>query len=262
MWKMMLKVRTQTSPRILRKNSESTFGWMLLCIFGDDGVCVVQKSGRRERVSGTCPHSRRPKLRNMWTGSKGRSSCSTIVFSCRVSIRAVSAWTHPTTTRYPCGFAAASWWRSTSRQQASISRILMRNRRRSQKIRLIINVVRCDWPEGADEFLCVDKPMQMNQALFMLNGKSGYVLQPSIMRDDNFDPFDRHTLRGVELVTLVIEVHTEITRLLKRRSRRGHDELVFHWMINSQVISRKKKWFPERTNIRVCDVLKLCVASF
>ncbi|KAG7323805.1 hypothetical protein KOW79_013507 [Hemibagrus wyckioides] len=55
-------------------------------------------------------------------------------------------------------------------------------------------------------FQTADKPMQLNQALFMLNGKSGYVLQPSIMRDDNFDPFDRHTLRSVELVTLVIEV--------------------------------------------------------
>lgn len=53
-----------------------------------------------------------------------------------------------------------------------------------------------------------DKPMQMNQALFMLNGRSGYVLQPPIMRDDSFDPFDRHTLRGLEQVTLVIEVNT------------------------------------------------------
>ncbi|KTG41772.1 hypothetical protein cypCar_00018791, partial [Cyprinus carpio] len=51
-----------------------------------------------------------------------------------------------------------------------------------------------------------DKPMQMNQALFMLNGRSGYVLQPSIMRDDTFDPFDRHSLRGVEPITLCIEV--------------------------------------------------------
>jgi len=48
--------------------------------------------------------------------------------------------------------------------------------------------------------------MQMNQALFMLNGRSGYVLQPSIMRDDSFDPFDRNTLRGIEQVTLEIEV--------------------------------------------------------
>ncbi|KAI4823686.1 hypothetical protein KUCAC02_012261 [Chaenocephalus aceratus] len=55
-------------------------------------------------------------------------------------------------------------------------------------------------------FQTADKPMQMNQALFMLNGKSGYVLEPPIMRDDNFDPFDRHTLRGVEQITLEIEV--------------------------------------------------------
>uniref|UniRef100_A0A665UA87 Phosphoinositide phospholipase C n=1 Tax=Echeneis naucrates TaxID=173247 RepID=A0A665UA87_ECHNA len=55
-------------------------------------------------------------------------------------------------------------------------------------------------------FQTADKPMQMNQALFMLNGRSGYVLQPPIMRDDNFDPFDKHTLRGLEQVTLEIEV--------------------------------------------------------
>lgn len=53
---------------------------------------------------------------------------------------------------------------------------------------------------------CADKPMQMNQALFMLNGRSGYVLQPPIMRDDLFDPFDRQTLRGVEQISLEIEV--------------------------------------------------------
>ncbi|XP_063064725.1 1-phosphatidylinositol 4,5-bisphosphate phosphodiesterase gamma-1 isoform X2 [Engraulis encrasicolus] len=55
-------------------------------------------------------------------------------------------------------------------------------------------------------FQTADKPMQMNQALFMLNGRSGYVLQPGIMRDDNFDPFDRHSLRAVEPITLNIEV--------------------------------------------------------
>uniref|UniRef100_A0AAQ5XWW2 1-phosphatidylinositol 4,5-bisphosphate phosphodiesterase gamma n=1 Tax=Amphiprion ocellaris TaxID=80972 RepID=A0AAQ5XWW2_AMPOC len=55
-------------------------------------------------------------------------------------------------------------------------------------------------------FQTADKPMQMNQALFMLNGRSGYVLQPPIMRDDSFDPFDKHTLRGLEQVTLEIEV--------------------------------------------------------
>ncbi|CAL1605714.1 unnamed protein product [Knipowitschia caucasica] len=55
-------------------------------------------------------------------------------------------------------------------------------------------------------FQTADKPMQMNQALFMLNGRCGYVLQPAIMRDDTFDPFDRHTLRTVEPMSLQIEV--------------------------------------------------------
>uniref|UniRef100_A0A7N6A1U2 1-phosphatidylinositol 4,5-bisphosphate phosphodiesterase gamma n=1 Tax=Anabas testudineus TaxID=64144 RepID=A0A7N6A1U2_ANATE len=51
-------------------------------------------------------------------------------------------------------------------------------------------------------FQTADKPMQMNQALFMLNGRSGYVLQPPIMRDDNFDPFDRNTLREITCISL------------------------------------------------------------
>ncbi|KAJ0064227.1 hypothetical protein NL108_001527, partial [Boleophthalmus pectinirostris] len=55
-------------------------------------------------------------------------------------------------------------------------------------------------------FQTADKPMQMNQALFMLNGRCGYVLQPPIMRDDSFDPFDRHTLRSVDPISLQIEV--------------------------------------------------------
>uniref|UniRef100_A0A8C6NTT6 1-phosphatidylinositol 4,5-bisphosphate phosphodiesterase gamma n=1 Tax=Nothobranchius furzeri TaxID=105023 RepID=A0A8C6NTT6_NOTFU len=53
-------------------------------------------------------------------------------------------------------------------------------------------------------FQTADKPMQMNQALFMVNGRSGYVLQPPIMRDDVFDPFDKTTLRGIDKVDLVL----------------------------------------------------------
>ncbi|XP_066558513.1 1-phosphatidylinositol 4,5-bisphosphate phosphodiesterase gamma-1 [Amia ocellicauda] len=55
-------------------------------------------------------------------------------------------------------------------------------------------------------FQTADKPMQMNQALFMLNGGSGYVLQPTIMREETFDPFDRNSLRGLEPITIQIEV--------------------------------------------------------
>ncbi|KTF84820.1 hypothetical protein cypCar_00040265, partial [Cyprinus carpio] len=63
------------------------------------------------------------------------------------------------------------------------------------------------WQSAAWPSTSMDRqPMQMNQALFMLNGRSGYVLQPSIMRDDTFDPFDRHSLRAVEPITLCIEV--------------------------------------------------------
>lgn len=50
-----------------------------------------------------------------------------------------------------------------------------------------------------------DKPMQLNQALFMLGGSSGYVPQPDIMRDDAFDPFDKDTLH-VEPITIQLQV--------------------------------------------------------
>uniref|UniRef100_A0A1A8KWB6 1-phosphatidylinositol 4,5-bisphosphate phosphodiesterase gamma n=1 Tax=Nothobranchius kuhntae TaxID=321403 RepID=A0A1A8KWB6_NOTKU len=54
-------------------------------------------------------------------------------------------------------------------------------------------------------FQTPDKPMQLNQALFMLGGGSGYVLQPDIMREDLFDPFDKNTLL-VEPITIQLQV--------------------------------------------------------
>lgn len=46
----------------------------------------------------------------------------------------------------------------------------------------------------------------MNQALFMAGGHCGYVLQPSTMRDEAFDPFDKSSLRGLEPCVICIEV--------------------------------------------------------
>ncbi|CAB1324000.1 unnamed protein product [Coregonus sp. 'balchen'] len=53
-------------------------------------------------------------------------------------------------------------------------------------------------------FQTPDKPMQLNQALFMLGGGSGFVPQPDIMRDDTFDPFDKDTLR-LEPITIQLQ---------------------------------------------------------
>ncbi|XP_035302778.1 1-phosphatidylinositol 4,5-bisphosphate phosphodiesterase gamma-1 isoform X3 [Cricetulus griseus] len=55
-------------------------------------------------------------------------------------------------------------------------------------------------------FQTPDKPMQMNQALFMAGGHCGYVLQPNTMRDEAFDPFDKSSLRGLEPSVICIEV--------------------------------------------------------
>ncbi|XP_039609688.1 1-phosphatidylinositol 4,5-bisphosphate phosphodiesterase gamma-1-like isoform X1 [Polypterus senegalus] len=55
-------------------------------------------------------------------------------------------------------------------------------------------------------FQTPDKPMQLNQSLFMLNARTGYVLQPGIMRDDLFDPFDKSTLKLVEPITIQLQI--------------------------------------------------------
>lgn len=47
--------------------------------------------------------------------------------------------------------------------------------------------------------------MQLNQALFMLGGRSGYILQPDIMRDETFDPFDKNSLKIVEPITVQLQ---------------------------------------------------------
>ncbi|CAM9184038.1 unnamed protein product [Lampetra fluviatilis] len=52
-----------------------------------------------------------------------------------------------------------------------------------------------------------DKPMQLNQALFTLNGASGYVLQPeSMLRGDFVDPFCNSALPTSDTVSLQIMI--------------------------------------------------------
>ncbi|XP_067904610.1 1-phosphatidylinositol 4,5-bisphosphate phosphodiesterase gamma-1-like [Heterodontus francisci] len=66
-------------------------------------------------------------------------------------------------------------------------------------------------------FQTPDKPMQMNQSLFMLNGKCGYVLQSVVMRDEQFDPFDKHSVRLTE--SLVIQLQVLGARHLPKNGR-------------------------------------------
>ncbi|KAM8967646.1 1-phosphatidylinositol 4,5-bisphosphate phosphodiesterase gamma-1-like isoform 2-T2 [Pelodytes ibericus] len=55
-------------------------------------------------------------------------------------------------------------------------------------------------------FQTPDKPMQLNQSLFVLGAHSGFVLQPDIMRDDLFDPFDKTSLKIIEPITVQIQI--------------------------------------------------------
>ncbi|XP_019629361.1 PREDICTED: 1-phosphatidylinositol 4,5-bisphosphate phosphodiesterase gamma-1-like isoform X4 [Branchiostoma belcheri] len=51
-----------------------------------------------------------------------------------------------------------------------------------------------------------DRPMQLNEAMFQQNGRSGYILQPDCMRDPVYDPFIRNTLRGVDPITVTLTI--------------------------------------------------------
>lgn len=50
-----------------------------------------------------------------------------------------------------------------------------------------------------------DKYLQMNHALFSLNGRTGYVLQPEIMRAEKYDPMPPESQRKI-LMTLTVKV--------------------------------------------------------
>lgn len=63
-----------------------------------------------------------------------------------------------------------------------------------------------------------DKAMQLNQAKFRDNGSCGYLLKPEFMLRNDFDPFDRTTLVGVEPLKISITV---IAARHLNKSKRG-----------------------------------------
>ncbi|KAM3922485.1 1-phosphatidylinositol 4,5-bisphosphate phosphodiesterase gamma-1 isoform 2-T2 [Leptodactylus fuscus] len=69
-----------------------------------------------------------------------------------------------------------------------------------------LNMWICGSQLVALNFQTPDKPMQMNQALFQSGGRCGYVLQPSSMREDMFDPFDKCSLHVLEPVIICVEI--------------------------------------------------------
>ncbi|XP_071959043.1 1-phosphatidylinositol 4,5-bisphosphate phosphodiesterase gamma-1-like isoform X2 [Antedon mediterranea] len=51
-----------------------------------------------------------------------------------------------------------------------------------------------------------DRPMQLNEGLFQMNGRCGYLLQPESMRSENYDPIDKRTLQGVDAIHLTVDI--------------------------------------------------------
>ena len=54
--------------------------------------------------------------------------------------------------------------------------------------------------------------MQMNHALFSLNGRTGYVLQPESMRSEKYDPMPPESQRKI-LMTLTVKVECATGRV-------------------------------------------------
>ena len=51
-----------------------------------------------------------------------------------------------------------------------------------------------------------DRAMQLNQGWFLANGRCGYVLQPEYLKHANYSPFNKHTVVGIDPVTVTITV--------------------------------------------------------
>lgn len=82
-------------------------------------IRCFQRSARRERVTATCPPSRRRRQRSLRLAAEGNASCSTTGVSFPEFTPEDRGWTRPTTTRCPCGSVDLSWSRSISRRRVS-----------------------------------------------------------------------------------------------------------------------------------------------
>ncbi|KAK3855644.1 hypothetical protein Pcinc_037965 [Petrolisthes cinctipes] len=66
------------------------------------------------------------------------------------------------------------------------------------------------WNHGAQmvslNYQTGDKAMQVNEGLFLRNGRCGYVLRPPCQFDPNYDPSKTSTLKNVQPLTLTIKI--------------------------------------------------------
>lgn len=69
-----------------------------------------------------------------------------------------------------------------------------------------VRIWNCGCQMVALNYQTPDKPMQLNQGKFILNGKCGFVLRPSFMFQEDFDPYDPDTCGDIEPITLSIRI--------------------------------------------------------
>jgi len=69
-----------------------------------------------------------------------------------------------------------------------------------------IKMWNCGIQMAALNYQTPDRAMQLNEAKFMQNGKCGYLLRNDFMFENDFNPYDRNTLHGIEPLTLTVKV--------------------------------------------------------
>jgi phosphatidylinositol phospholipase C gamma-1 len=69
-----------------------------------------------------------------------------------------------------------------------------------------IKMWNCSIQMAALNYQTPDRAMQLNEAKFMQNAKCGYLLRNDFMFENDFNPYDRNTLHGIEPLTLTVKV--------------------------------------------------------
>ncbi|XP_056631261.1 1-phosphatidylinositol 4,5-bisphosphate phosphodiesterase gamma-1 [Diorhabda sublineata] len=90
--------------------------------------------------------------------------------------------------------------------QQQFSRVYPKGQRIDSSNYNPINIWNCGSQMVALNFQTGDKPMQLNQAKFRDNGNCGYLLKPEFMFHDEFDPYDKNSLVGVEPLKISIRL--------------------------------------------------------
>ncbi|XP_055891169.1 1-phosphatidylinositol 4,5-bisphosphate phosphodiesterase gamma-1-like isoform X2 [Biomphalaria glabrata] len=93
-----------------------------------------------------------------------------------------------------------------------------------------------------------DKSMQLNQGRFLMNGRSGYVLQPSVMRSDLYSPYEKKFLSALNVEPLTLTINIMGARHLVKQGRGVASPYVEIEIVGMECDNQKYKTAPHVDN--------------